>query len=187
MSTVATMAVMMTVYLVVRLAWGITAAWLDQEPKVKSVEPTEPPYMCPMYEIRLLENKLVDAGIIKEHEVSICDTTKCDDCRPTRRIQASRLEVTQVNEQPATFQLYRGDQGLYLEEVQHDYCDDVYIDPKLEHAVINPSLKGRYRTGPNDIDEYKYYDDGEVVRDGGGNIIWRYPRPPSFEYTTIKK
>jgi hypothetical protein len=59
--------------------------FLEKKPDKVTVEvvasrEVEATTMCSVYEIRHTQQKMVDAGIIKQWELSICDNENCDNC-----------------------------------------------------------------------------------------------------------
>lgn len=63
----------------------------------KAITPAEKPVAeieadyCQLWEIRRTEKKMVDAGIIKAREMSICENQNCSDCQETRDLMADHL------------------------------------------------------------------------------------------------
>jgi hypothetical protein len=43
--------------------------------------------MCAVFEIRITQQKMVDAGIIKADEMSVCENKKCKNCYPQREVE----------------------------------------------------------------------------------------------------
>lgn len=61
-----------------------------------AIEPvaSNDPTMCSLYEVRLTQQKMVDAGIIKQWELSNCDNEDCDNCYimdPMRRYSGKKI------------------------------------------------------------------------------------------------
>ena len=55
------------------------------QPHVRVAVPIEEPYICPVFEIRLFEQKMVDAGLMQKHEMSACESLSCNPCLSTQR------------------------------------------------------------------------------------------------------
>lgn len=135
-------------YMLVFACWfGLRMIWYGAEilfmkEKVKPEvieEPTADPYSCPLFEVRLLENKLVDAGIIKEREMSICGSDECDDCQNTHKIIMAyeRYETRLIL-------AGRRKASLELEDVRHDY----YKVHDGGGRVVDSWSLARYCDGP---------------------------------------
>lgn len=67
---------------------------------------------CSVYEVRLTQQKMVDAGIIEQHELSVCEDKDCNNCYATglhnRRYPKYLEKRTMLTaEQPSTRQRHR--------------------------------------------------------------------------------
>jgi hypothetical protein len=94
-----------------KVALGITS-----RPSAKSIEPPFVDTSCYVWEIRHTQHKMVEAGIIKAVEMSICENLACKDCADTRQA-ISRNDVT-----------------LTRQEIKGLRQDHEYLRWKREHA-----------------------------------------------------
>ncbi len=51
-------------------------------------------YDCAVFGQRMLETKLVDAGVIKPMEMTVCEDSKCPNCEPTHKLFKPTPETT---------------------------------------------------------------------------------------------
>lgn len=66
-----------------------------QAEPVKEVETSR--WVCDKYEVHTFEQKLADNGVIKQDEVTLCDNTSCELCKPEReRRREARRESMPV-------------------------------------------------------------------------------------------
>lgn len=56
----------------------------DKQPRAIQQAPQDKSFECAVYEIRLTEQKMVEAGVIQKNEMTICDNESCQNCAQTR-------------------------------------------------------------------------------------------------------
>lgn len=107
--------------------------------------------MCSLYEIRLTQSKMVEAGIISAVDVSVCENRDCPNCKPTREAEDRRRRTVTVNEMRAlrqsTLERRFAEQNRRTRTIEGreipipkdvpDYADaKIDYDPKWQSDVI---------------------------------------------------
>lgn len=64
---------------------------LKKAPPPPAIEPIDK--SCRLWEVRHTQMKMLDAGIITDEEMSICDNENCQDCQATKRTVLHNKEV----------------------------------------------------------------------------------------------
>lgn len=120
-------------------------------PKHPAIEPKDDGILCSLWDIRHTQKKMVDAGIIKSIDMSVCYDKACEECQNTRRDIRSRS--------------YRRRQMLLNERAKNGQAQN------MPEAQNNPRTHFRSegtRTRPNGvplhaIQDVTYRHGGEVV------------------------
>jgi hypothetical protein len=58
-----------------------------QKKEIEAPKPKPKPEECDYFITHLLENRMLDAGVISVSDMSVCDGNKCDECAPIKRRQ----------------------------------------------------------------------------------------------------
>lgn len=108
---------------------------LESHTNYEPSETGDEPFACDALVTRVFEQRLVDAGIMKAHEMTVCEDTACRDCAPTRKMKCAVVDC----DRPATMPERFGD-SLCLT------CYETRYPPKELRQVGKPKgLAGKSR------------------------------------------
>lgn len=74
-------------------------------------------FACTVYEARVFEKKLVDAGIMTSTEMSLCEDKNCSNCHPTRKEIARKEQHELAEKNRANMVKARNERALFYENV----------------------------------------------------------------------